>query len=118
MYDQNGASAALIVDEQMDGIAMSDNRANFLPTIHNSLAGMNNSNSAGYQNNNQMNRYSIEHPQGKVLSLKWLNNRIVKVAEYIIQKFFYFFFYARKPKSSDRKKNLFKFQKLLLFYLS
>ena len=64
MYDPNTASASLIVDEQMDGIAMSDNRANFLPTIHNSLAGMNNSNSAGYQNNSQINRYSIEHPQG------------------------------------------------------
>jgi len=34
---------------------MSDARANFLPT---------NSNVAGYQNNVQMNRYSIEHPQG------------------------------------------------------
>ena len=64
MYDQSAASASLIVDEQMDGIAMSDNRANFLPTIHNSLTNMNNSSSAGYQNNGQINRYSIEHPQG------------------------------------------------------
>lgn len=36
---------------------MSDARANFLQT---------NSNVAGYQNNAQINRYSIEHPQGKL----------------------------------------------------
>lgn len=43
---------------------ISDSRANFLPNIHNSLTGMNNTNTnAGFQNNAQINRYSIEHPQ-------------------------------------------------------
>lgn len=43
----------------------SDNRPNFLPNLHNTITGINPNNPGpSYQNNSQMNRYSIEHPQG------------------------------------------------------